>query len=281
MAEYDSVIPAGGSGKLVATMRTAVSQNGRVSKSINIRTDSENARDLVLRFTADVEAPVLVKPFNRLVVNSLEGEEGSARVLLHRNDGQPLMVNGTTTGDPHLVARTAKVTEEPEAEQLGGVPGDQWLELVVEPEAPVGTRAGTITLEINHPLVATLAVPYSIRVQPLIEARPGQIRLWTGAMSERRKNSVTVSLINNRGREFTFTGVEVSHPDLFSATAYGERSTQNILRVAVLDSAGGNDGPPVTVEGWVDISTDDPERPKLRLPVVVSPSRPRRPVTSH
>jgi len=281
VAEYDSVIPAGGSGKLVATMRTTATQNGRLSKSINIRTNSENARDLVLRFTADVEAPVLVKPFNRLVVNSLEGEEGSARVLLHRNDGQPLTVIGTATGDPHLVARTAKVSDEPDAEQLGGVPGDQWLELVVEPGAPVGTRAGTITLEINHPLVATLAVPYSIRVQPLIEARPGEVRLWTGAVSERRKNSVTVNLINNRGREFTVTGVEVSHPDLFSAAAYGEHSIQNYLRVAVLENVGGDDVPAVTVEGWVDISTDDPERPKLRLPVVVAPSRSRRPATSH
>ena len=94
-------------------------------------------------------------------------------------------------------------------------------------------------------------------------------------MGEGRKRSVMVTLINNRGREFAVTGVEVSHPELLSAAAYGDRSTQQTLRVAVLDGVAG-DAPPVTVEGWVDVKTDDPERPTVRLPVVVSPSQSRR-----
>jgi hypothetical protein len=257
-------------------MRTTVLQNGRSSKSINVSTDSAVARDLVLRFSVDVEAPVLIKPFNRLVVNSLEGEEGSARVLLHRNDGEALVVVRAASGDPHLVVRAVPVTKASEPEEFGGVPGDQWLEMVVVPEAPVGARAGTIRIEIDHPDVSTLEVPYSTRVRPLIEARPEEIRLWTGSVAEGRKRSITVNLINNRGREFLVTGVEVSHPELFSAAAFGGRSVQQTLRVAVLDDIEGA-APAGTVEGWVDISTDDPERPKLRLPVVVSPSRTRRP----
>ncbi len=170
MAEHDSVIPAGGSGTLVATMRTTVLQNGRSSKSINVRTDSEYSRDLVLRFSVDVEAPVLIKPFNRLVVSSLEGEEGRARVLLHRNDGEALVVVRAVTGDPHLVAQAVPVTNESEAEEFGGVPGDQWLEMFVATDSPVGASAGTIRVEIDHPAVSTLEVPYSTRVRPLIEA---------------------------------------------------------------------------------------------------------------
>ena len=60
MAEYDSVIPAGGSGTLTAKIKTSPMQNGRISKSINVVTDAADARNIRLRFTIGVETSIVV-----------------------------------------------------------------------------------------------------------------------------------------------------------------------------------------------------------------------------
>ena len=48
MAEFDSVIPAGGTGTLTAKIKTTSTQNGPVSKGIAVNTNAAGAERLML-----------------------------------------------------------------------------------------------------------------------------------------------------------------------------------------------------------------------------------------
>ncbi len=88
-------------------MKTAVSQNGRVSKSVNVYTSEPGAKNLRLRFTVDVRMPIAATPSFRFVLNTIEGQDASQRILLRRTDGEPLEIRRTKVP----LKREAKLTE--------------------------------------------------------------------------------------------------------------------------------------------------------------------------
>ena len=104
MAEYDSVIPAGSSGKLVAKMTTSIVQQGRVSKTIGVRTDSASSPNLQLRFSVEIHRPISAAPAFRFHLTTVEGTAVSERILLHRVDGQEFSVRRTKVDRTDLVA---------------------------------------------------------------------------------------------------------------------------------------------------------------------------------
>jgi len=269
LAEYDSVIPAGGSGTLTANMKTSPVQNGRISKSISVETDAPGARSLRLRFSAQVEAPILVKPRLRFIITAVEGEAASRRILLHRTDGKALEVKGLETGNAALVAKSTAVTKKTREGGLEAEPGDIWLDLATNPSERLANSNGSVRLSTNHPDLPTLDVPYTVRVRPLIELRPAAVRLRFSQGSGGRRRS-TVSLTGNSGRKFRITGAEVSHPELFSATINSQGSaSRHTMWVGLVDdlTADSVSGP---IQGFVRIRTDDPARPLIELPVEVT-----------
>ena len=62
MAEFDSVIPAGGKGTLTAKIKTTSTQNGPVSKGIAVNTDAAGAERLMLNVRFTAVSAVMVLP---------------------------------------------------------------------------------------------------------------------------------------------------------------------------------------------------------------------------
>lgn len=273
MAEYDSVIPPGGSGKLTAQMKTTPMQNGRVSKSINVVTDAADARTMRLRFSVDVRAPIIARPYYRFAFSTIEGQEGRTRILLHRPDGEPLEILGVETGDPELAAKIETVAGSGSKKSPDAAPGDVWIELVSDPTASAGRRSGSVRIATNHPDLPELVIPSSWRVRPLIEARPEIVRLWLPTVGGPVARSALFSLRRVGEKTFAVTGLEVSHPEIFTATADSTAAaTRQLIRVNLLEGVT-YDTPRSTVEGWVKIETDDPKRPIIEVPVKVARRR--------
>ena len=279
MAEHDSVIPAGGSGTLTAKMHTSPVQDGRVSKSISVQTDAPLSRVINLRFTVEVKAAIKVKPRLRLNLTTLQGETVSRGILLHRTDGKSLEILGVETGDPSLVASVVPIAEPTKKEGYPAVAGDVWIEVAVGPKTSVGSRTGTARVFTNHPDLPQLDVPYTLRVRPLIEVRPATVRLWlSGGSAE--GNSTLLSLRGNAGHEFSVTGIEVSHPEIFFATAgTNEELMQHRIRVGLVKGLD-RESVKSSIEGSIRIRTDSTVRPVVDIPVLVAPKRAltRRPV---
>ena len=273
MAEYDSVIPAGGSGKLVADMQTAPLLDRKVTKSIAVRTDAPGVLNLNLRFTVDVKTPIFFRPNNRLVISAIEGTGARKSVLLQRADGEKLEIHGAGTGSPSLQVVTTPVVSKLRTNDLEAVPGDVWIELILAADAPVGSRTGKLELKTNHPMAPSLQVSYATRVRPLVESRPKGARLWPTPSGSGNGNSNILTLNRNSAGDFAITGVEVSHPEIFSADAVStESGPRQMVRVELADAVS-SDSFKGTIEGWIEVSTDIPERSVYKVPVLVGQSR--------
>ena len=308
MAEHDSVIPPGGSGKLTAVLKTAANQNRRLSKSINVVTDAEDARSLSLRFTVDVRAPIVAKPAYRLNLTTLVGSASSTGVLLHRSDGKRLEIADLTLDYPGLVVRARPVGEAAEAtpvpkktadlwselasdtQRIKSVVGDVWIDLAVTSSAPPGTTTGTLRFTTNHPDAPTMSWPYTVRVRPLIEARPAEVRLWLPEGGLHGGRSAIVNLRRAKEGVFAITEVEVSHPEVFTAAANSTAAaSRQGVRVRVAEGLDRNEIAG-NVNGWIRIHTDDPEQAVVEIPVIVAATRalavrrprpPQRPTAAH
>jgi hypothetical protein len=291
VAEHDSVIPPGGSGTLTAVLKTAANQNRRFSKSINVVTDAEDARSFSLRFTVDVRAPIVAKPAYRLSLTAITGSASSAGILLHRTDGKPLEIADLTLDHPDLVVRARPVKDQAEAtpvpenagdlwselasrtKKIEAAPGDVWIDLAVTSSAPPGTTTGTLRFTTNDPDAPTMSWPYTVRVRPLIEARPAEVRLWLSEGGMHDGRSSIVNLSRTKKGEFAITGVEVSHPEVFNATPMSTAAaSRQAVRVRVAEGLDRNE---MTgrIKGSIRIYTDDAELTVVEIPVVVAPTR--------
>jgi hypothetical protein len=291
VAEHDSVIPAGGSGTLTAIIKTAATQNGRLSKSIGVVTDAGDARNFRLRFTADVRAPIVAKPSFRLSLTAIRGSASSTRVLLHRVDGKALEIGEVTLDHPDLVVRARPVIETTEARPAASEPadlwsemasrrksieakvGDVWIELAAKPSAAPGRTSGKLRFTTNDPDAPEVSLPYWVRVRPLIEVRPEGVRMWLSSGRGEGGRSSIVILRQTKGGEFAVTDVEVSHPEIFTAAANSTATaSRQAVRVRLADGLD-RDGIAGSVEGWIEVHTDDAEQPVVEIPVIVAPTR--------
>jgi len=281
-------------------MKTVASQSGRVSKSVNVSTDAPGAENLRLRFTVDVRRPIDARPSLRLILNTIEGTSSSQRILLSRADGEALVIQdpqapldgvsvsvqavdsaAPQTAAPVEGTPTPWGAPAPAAKPSEGKPGDVWLEMKTTASLAAGRYSDTLSVATNDPEAPRLVIPFTIRVRPLIDARPAVVRMWMAPTPTDQGRSVVVNFHHSGGRTFRIMSVEVSHPEIFTAEAYGNKaSIQQSVRIGLID---GLDAAAVGagVEGWTRITTDDAERPLIEVPVMVAPTKAlsRRPVT--
>jgi histidinol dehydrogenase len=99
------VIPAGGSGKLVARVHTGSNQDGRFSKGVSVHTDEPGSQDLRLSFSYKVSAPVVVRPHGQVIVAEdaeemvhIADEIGSEHVQVMTKDNDYFLKNMTNFG---------------------------------------------------------------------------------------------------------------------------------------------------------------------------------------
>jgi hypothetical protein len=254
-------------------MRTAPLQDRRITKSIAVRTDAADLAILNLRFSVDVRAPIVFRPNNRLFISTVEGQEARKRVLLRRADGETLEILSADTGDPTLVAVTVPVVKKERTNDYEAAPGDVWLELVLPADSPIGSRTGKLRLSTNDPIASSFEVPFAMRVRSLIEFRPDGVRLWPTPSRSGNGYSGFVNLNRNGQGSFMITGIDVSHPEVFSAAVVSSEPAQRQTVRVELTKDLGPEAIRGTIEGWIEISTDDPIRPKVEVPVVVASNR--------
>jgi len=254
-------------------MQTPILRDRRITKSIAVRTDAKGVPSLNLRFSVDVRAPIIFKPNPRLAISMVEGHETSKRVLLRRADGETLEILTAEADDQRLVVVTEQVVKKERTNDYEAAPGDVWLELVLPANSPIGSRTGKLRLSTNDPIAKSFEIPIAMRVRPLIEHRPEGLRLWATPSRSGDGYSGFVTLSQNGEGFFAITGIEASHPEVFSAAVVSsEPAKRQTVRVELAEGLG-PEAISSTIEGWIVISTDDPVRSKLEVPVVVASNR--------
>ena len=208
------------------------------------------------------------------MVYSFEGEAAQSRLLLRHGDGEKLVVHSAEMGSEFLETVIEPVVRQERRGELEARPGDVWLDLVLSPDAPLGTLSGRIQVATNHPHAQSFDLQYIVRVRSVIETRPQDgVRLWLLGGTGNDGKSNFVRIIHNQPGDFSITSLDVSHPEFFSAEALSdEAARQQAVRVKLVEGLT-PEALGKTIEGWIEFSTDVQPGMKLELPVLIAPTR--------
>lgn len=277
MAEFDSVIPAGQSGKLTAKIKTNINQSGTLSKSISVTTDAPGAERLMLNLRFNVVSAITILPRPQLMISGLSGDENVSTLILRRNDGKPLEITKLECSDKRLIAASERLTKERTVERRQALPGDVLVTLTAAKELPPVTSAGTLVIGTNHPDAERLELRFSLRLRPMIEPRPTQVRLILQEGNETNRMAL-LRVQHNRRRDFKITGARPSDPDLFRVDLVDRGFEQQVHTVAVMLQ---DDVKPGAIETrkleTLILETNDPEQPEVKVSVLIEPRGMARP----
>ncbi len=201
MAEYDAAIPPGGTGKIVLKVKTKGIQ-GRRTKSARVETnDPAHARfNLQVAFLA--EAPVEVYPGQMVTLSGFAGEKVKTELVIHRPDGEVLLVDQISSTRDGVQVQIEKVDAE-HADSPGhrrATVGDYRLYVEVVDTQQVRSEAGYLKFHTNHPERPEVRLPLRLRVRPQLEFQPQRIQLRATAGAE--PVTRTVSLRNGKRKLF-------------------------------------------------------------------------------
>lgn len=277
MAEHDSVIPAGSSGKLIAKIKTTSVQSGPVSKSISVTTDAVGAERLMLNVKFTAVSAIMVLPRPQVTLTGIEGDEISNTLVIRRSDGEALEITGIDNHDDRILITTKTVEKATTVGRQQAKPGDVLLTIAGEPGLPAVSSNGRFRFATNHPDATNVMVNYAIRLRPVIEVRPAQVRLLLQEGNTPAR-TMLMRIQHNRRGEFKITDITTSKPELFGARLVGKDVRQQVQTVAVRldDEVEPGDVANRLLESLV-VHTDDPVKPRVEVSVLIEPRTMRRP----
>jgi len=266
------VIPAGGSGTIVAKVKTRANQSGSFSKSITVATNVPGEEFLKLSLTYRVVAAILAKPQLGFRLKGIENEAVSERILLHRDDGERLEVSMDTAPFPFDIGvRTERGNDKSDAGNASSA--DLWLEVTIPPQQEPVRHSGNLILKTNHPDAERLEVPISVWVRPIIDIRPKRIRVDVYD-DPSRSRMVRVRLNHGSRTPFEVTGIEVSNPELFLVELDSDRKQPyHELRVKLAEGVTAS-SMPEEVNATVRVNLSDAKKPVVEFPVTLVPRQP-------
>ncbi len=210
-----------------------------------------------------------MSPGYRLSLNAVEGAPSSGRILLHRVDGKPLVVELEQLGVPESVdVRIEAVTASGESEgRVEAKPGDVWIIASVDGTTGAVNHNGAVSFTTNHPEVPRIEVPIYIRVRPMIDIRPQRVTLWP-ADGGPHGTTTLVRLTHSERREFEVTAVEVSDPKLVTAELQSQGAQRmHSVRITLVDGLSLSES---SAAATVRLATSDEAKPTIEIPVVIT-----------
>jgi len=234
-------------------------------------TDDPGTGPLRLEVRMDVELPIEVLPAPRMYLQALVTGGGPQQILLRRADGRELQLSDPVSRVGAWVDfRIENVDHERRlANGLEARPGDALITATVREGIEAISRTGTLQLRTNHQRMPILEIPVTLRVRPMVELRPSEVRLVDGS-TRPGTSSTLVRVVHNSGVRFRIRSVEVGEPGIVEAgpATDGLRSTHNVwLRVVpAADSAPRSY--PLRTE--VTVLLEGAGRESVTLPVVIA-----------
>jgi hypothetical protein len=280
VAEFDSVIPAGGTGTLTAKIKTTSTQNGPVSKGIAVNTNAAGAERLMLNVRFTAVSAVMVLPRAQINLRGIEGDTPAASLILRRGDGEPIEVTKIDNTDERLIISAEKVDDERQVGRHKTRPGDVILSVTIRPDLEAVTAAGRFRVRTNHPDARPIDVPYGIRLLPLIEARPERVRLILQDGNVQGRTALLRVQHNRRG-QFRITEASASEPEIVKVHLIDGDVEQQVHSLAIMLQ---DEVEPGDLRGriyeTVTLKTDDPAVPEVSIAVNIQERQLRRPVSA-
>jgi hypothetical protein len=259
VANFDRTIAPGATGKVVAEVDTT-GFSGPISKAVLVFSNDPTAPQVNLVIKADVRAFIEVLPRPLVIFrNVLQGEPATEKLVLVSADGSDFKVEGAeASGGPYKLA----YRQLDEKERVPDRKGSQWeLTVTVPADAPEGMLNQKIVVKTNAPKAQEVTINVTGAVRPVVQVIPPEVNFGTvGGDALVGQNFLVVN--NRQGAELQLSDVKVDNSN-FSTEVIPLQAGQR-YQVAVSLKAGAPKG---TQKGTVSITTNDPLRKMLEVPV--------------
>lgn len=154
VADYDSTIPAGASGRIKIKLKTAEVPSGKSSKQITVGTNAEGAERVVLQVRMDLVTPLEFLPRERIYMYVLAGEAKEEKILVRPNTAGMKILDASSSNPMIAVAlEPAKAMGAKDSKGLASVllprQGDYWMTVSLKKGAPVGRQSADVTVRTS------------------------------------------------------------------------------------------------------------------------------------
>ncbi len=237
------------SGYLVDVNLSPKTPRGRVNAQLKINTDNEHAKMVEISAMATITGEIAMTPERiSLVIQRGESNPGSF-LSVEKMKGEGLSITKVESSLENVTSKIQTVT----AGKL------YKIEINANPQIPIGHSNGTISIYTNDPNDPKIDVPLNLTVRGNLTVVPEQLALGTINQGQTTSRTITVTTLKDKlnvkkvetDSKFLKTKLEVKQP---------EKSFQISVSVAP-------DAPAGTLQGKVIIYTNDPNQPKVEVPV--------------
>ena len=189
VAQFDSQIPAGGSGKIKATLDTT-NLYGANSKTLAVFTNDPGAATIVLTVKSDVKPYLAASPGYARFNTVRHEREGTITQHLWAEDGNDFRV--VKVEPPYSYMRTA-FREAKEEEKIEKGKGRQWLvDITLASDAPVGALTQHMVITTDHPKQKLVKIPVSGFVRPVVAVTPTKANFRSVDQNESKRTHLLV-----------------------------------------------------------------------------------------
>jgi hypothetical protein len=254
VAHFDKVIPPGGQGQVETELRTA-SLNGRVKKSVAVQTNDPVRPKFELTMTANIVTAIEVLPTSNPFITLKRDGPTVHELCLRPHAAGQVELTGVTCSVPYARAVLEPSTDPAKDRAYR-------LTLTVGPEAPMGRSSFQITVATTAATERNLTI--NARWEKGITVLPANLLFRRPGPGQPLPAPRTV-LLSKREGKFHIQKVTSSDPNLDIRTDTVKDGSSYRLKVAYRSEL-----PDVLPPARITVETDDPQQPRLEIPVTSS-----------
>jgi hypothetical protein len=253
VAKFDKVVAPGGTGKLVATLKTT-GFKGNIGKTIDVFANTPGGGKVALSIAGYAKPTYEILPAEPLVF-SIDDNDRSKRELTIR----PLESASTKILSVQSQLKYVTATLEPASDAKGTF---YKVHLDFAPETPRGRLGMALRVVTDSKREPEVSLP--VTFEKGIYAMPPT--MFVGVINAETKFPIKRTLsVMRKDRSFKVTGVTVNDPDV---SALVETIKEGHEYRVTMECKG--TWAPGTVNRKMKIKTDDPNQPEIEVPVLAN-----------
>jgi len=259
VADFDKEIAPGKTGEVRAKLDTT-GFRGPISKSILVACDDPMTPTVALAIRADVRPFLAVYPRPLVRFNALEKEGAIEKIVVAGTERSgDFKLTGAKSESPDLKVNYRKLEEKDYVEDAGKPQYE--VEIELKKDAAPGVINTSVILSTNKKEEGEIKVQVIGIVRALLRATPPQLQF--GAVEAKFAPTRNVIVINNKpNQDIHITKTTINDPAFDVETTAVKDGKRYQIAVSVR-----KDAKPGLKEAVITIQTDDPEVPKLEVPV--------------
>jgi Protein of unknown function (DUF1573) len=255
LLHVDSVIPPAGKGVVRVSVATE-RRRGAVDELANVYTESMSKPVASLHVKGTVVLPIEVMPRNQAYFFTVKGETATQALSLVNYGEQPVRLTGIKSENPYFKVRSEPVR-----------PGRRYkLTVTLDPTTPAGKHEGQVTVATDSPQFPEVVIPSFAIVKDSLSTsldtvQFGQIAI--GQLDNPVISRKTIMVTKHKGNGFKVLSATTNLPFLKTEVMPQASGESFLVEVQILSKRAKRG----RVAGILRITTNDPSRPELQLPI--------------